>query len=114
MGLGLTACSTPKSEAEQTEHTKSFLQRYDVISGRYGQKPSELGQGLKSITERISEMGMGEMCIREFLDKAKSYIEMPNPTPKLLRVFIRRVEVYEKFENYSRACGNPIVIHLVF
>ncbi|WP_392392077.1 DUF4368 domain-containing protein [Youxingia wuxianensis] len=54
------------------------------------------------------------MCIREFIDKAKSYMEMPNPTPKLLRVFIRRVEVYEKFENYSRACGNPIVIRLVF
>lgn len=25
MGLGLTACSTSKSEAEQTEHTKSFF-----------------------------------------------------------------------------------------
>ena len=26
---------------------------------------------------------------------------MPKLTPELLRVFIRRIEVYEKFEKYS-------------
>lgn len=69
---------------------------------------------MKSITERISEMDMREMCIREFMGKAKSYMEMPKLTPELLWVFIRRIEVYEKFERYSRTCGNPIVIHYAF
>ena len=57
---------------------------------------------------------MREECIQEFINKAKSYIEMPKLTPELLRVFIRRIEVYEKFEKYSRTCGNPINIHYAF
>ena len=39
---------------------------------------------------------------------------MPKLTPELLRVFIRRIEVYEKFEKYSRTAGNPIRIHYAF
>ena len=50
----------------------------------------------------------------KFMDKAKSYVEMPKLTPELMRVFIRRIEVYEKPEKYSRTCGNPIVIHYAF
>ena len=51
---------------------------------------------------------------REFVVKAKEYIEMPKLTPELLRVFVRRIEVYEKPEKYSRTCGNPIIIHYAF
>lgn len=89
-------------------------ERYDVMSGGYEQEQSELRQELKSITERIDQMDMREKCIREFMDKAKSYMEMPKLTPELLRVFIRKIEVYEKPEKYSRTCGNPIVIHYAF
>lgn len=89
-------------------------ERYDVMSGGYEQEQAELRQELKSITERIDQMDLREMCIREFMDKAKSYMEMPKLTPELLRVFIRRIEVYEKLEKYSRTCGNPIVIHYAF
>ena len=39
---------------------------------------------------------------------------MPKLTPELLRVFIRRIEVYEKFEKHSRTAGNPIRIHYAF
>lgn len=59
-------------------------------------------------------MDMREKCIQEFIDKAKEYIEMPKLTPELLRVFIRRIEVYEKPEKYSRTCGNLIIIHYAF
>ena len=89
-------------------------ERYDVMAGGDEQERAELRQKLKSITERIDQMDLREMCIREFMNKAKSYMEMPELTPELLRVFIRRIEVYEKFEKYSRTCGNPIVIHYVF
>ena len=84
------------------------------MANGYEQEQSELRQKLIFITERISEMDMHEMCIQEFMDKAKSYMEMPKLTPELLRVFIRRIEVYEKPEKYSRTCGNPIVIHYAF
>lgn len=89
-------------------------ERYDVMAGGYEQEQAELRQELQSITEHIGQMDMQEKCIREFMDKAKSYIEMPKLTPELLRVFIRRIEVYEKPEKYSRTCGNPIVIHYAF
>lgn len=89
-------------------------ERYDVMASGYEQEQAELKQELQFITKRIDEMGMREMCIREFIAKAKEYLEMPKLTPELLRVFIRRIEVYEKLEKYSRNCGNPIVIHYAF
>lgn len=84
------------------------------MAGGYEQEQAELRQKLQSSIERISEMDMREKCIQEFMDKAKEYIEMPKLTPELLRVFIRRIEVYEKPEKYSRTCGNPIIIHYAF
>ena len=89
-------------------------ERYDIMASGYEQEQAELRQELTSITKRISEMDMREKCIQEFMDKAKFYIEMPKLTPELLRVFIRRIEVYEKPEKYSRTCGNPIIIHYAF
>lgn len=89
-------------------------ERYDTMASGYEQEQSALQQKLKSITERIDHMDMREKCIQEFMDKAKFYIKMPKLTPELLRVFIRRIEVYEKPEKYSRTCGNPIMIHYAF
>ena len=89
-------------------------ERYDTMAGGYEQEHAEQKQELQSITEKIEAMDMREICIQEFMDKAKEYIEMPKLTPELLRVFIRRIEVYEKMEKYSRTCGNPIVIHYAF
>lgn len=89
-------------------------ERYDSMANRYEQEQTELRQKLKSITEQINKMDMRENCIQEFISKAKEYIEMPKLTLELLRVFIRRIEVYEKPEKYSRTCGNPIMIHYAF
>ena len=89
-------------------------ERYDTMSSGYEQEQSELKVDLESIKAKTDEIDMRERCIQEFIDKAKEYIEMPKLTPELLRVFIRKIEVYEKLEKYSRTCGNPIVIHYAF
>ncbi len=89
-------------------------ERYDSMANGYEQEQAEFRQKLKSIAESIDQMDMREKCIQEFMDKAKSYIEMPKLTPELLRVFVRRIEVYEKPEKYSRTCGNLIMIHYAF
>ncbi len=89
-------------------------ERYDVMASGYEQEQAELRQELTSITERINKLDMREKCIKKFMEKAKFYIEMPKLTPELLRVFIRRIEVYEKPEKYSRTAGNPIIIHYSF
>lgn len=84
------------------------------MASGYEQEQSEKKRELQELTERIGRMDMREKCIQEFIRKAKEYIEMPKLTPELLRVFIRRIEVYEKFEKYSRTAGNPIIIHYAF
>lgn len=89
-------------------------ERYDSMANGYEQEQTELRQKLKSIIESINQMDMREKCIQDFISKAKEYIEMTKLTPELLRVFVRRIEVYEKAEKYSRTCGNPIIIHYAF
>ena len=89
-------------------------ERYDEMANSYEQEQAELKQELQSINDRISEMDMTETCIRDFIEKAKQYIEMPKLTPELLRIFIRKIVVYEKAEKYSRTCGNAVVIYYTF
>ena len=84
------------------------------MAGGYEQEQSEPKLELESIKAKIGEIDMREKCIRRFMNKTKEYIGMPNLTPELLRSFIRKIEVYEKLENYSRTYGNPIVIHYAF
>lgn len=55
-----------------------------------------------------------QLYVKEFISKAKEYIELPKLTPELLRTFIRRIEVFEKEEKYSRTCGNTIKIYYTF
>ena len=62
----------------------------------------------------MSELNLQEQYIRRFIEQAREYIEMPKLTAELLRVFIRRIEVFEKPEKYSRTCGNMIIIHYTF
>lgn len=89
-------------------------ERYDLMANGYEQEQTEKKRELQELAERISEVDMRDQCIQEFIRNAKQYIEMPKLTPELLRVFIRRIEVYEKFEKYSRTAGNPIRIHYAF
>ena len=90
------------------------LERYDTMAGSYEQEQAELKQELESISAQISEMDLREKYVRDFMENAKTYIEMPKLTPELLRVFIHRIDVYEKEEKYSRTCGNTIMIHYTF
>ena len=89
-------------------------ERYDTMASGYEQEQAELKQELESITARIAEMDLREQYVREFIENARVYIEMPWLTPELLRVFIRCIEVYEKEEKYSRTCGNTILVHFTF
>lgn len=89
-------------------------ERYDTMASDYEQEQEELTQELKSITDKISEMDMRDIYVKEFISKAKEYIELPKLTPELLRTFIRRIEVFEKEEKYSRTCGNTIKIYYTF
>ncbi len=89
-------------------------ERYDTMACGYEQEQAELKQKFKSLTHKLERFDMREKYVKEFIKKAKHYIEMPKLTPELLRVFIKRIDVYEKAEKYSRTCGNKIVIQYTF
>ena len=69
---------------------------------------------LTGLEKEMDVTKLREKCINEFVKNAKKYVEMPELTPELLRIFIRRIEVYEKKEKYSRTCGNQIDISFKF
>ncbi len=59
-------------------------------------------------------MHMREICIKEFIAKAKEYVDMEKLTPDIIRAFILLIDVYGKEEKFSRKCGNYIKIHHTF
>ena len=61
-----------------------------------------------------SAIKLSEKYIRDFITNAKKNVNITKVTPKLLRTFIKRIEVYEKPEKYSRTCTNRIDIHFTF
>lgn len=75
---------------------------------------SEKKRKLQELAESIERMDMRDQCMQQFIRDAKQHVEMPKLTPELLRIFIRRIEVYEKFEKYSRTAGNLIIIQYTF
>ena len=89
-------------------------ERYDELACGYELEQAEIKQELKSITARIAEMDMRDICVREFIANAKEFVDMDKLTPKILRAFVLRIDVYEKEEKFSRKCGNYIEIHYTF
>lgn len=89
-------------------------ERYDTLAADYEKEQADLKANLKEINLQISNANLQEECIQDFIDKARQYIEMPTLTPELIRVFIKRIEVFEKAEKYSRTCGNRVIIYFTF
>ena len=89
-------------------------ERYDSLAVGYESEQTELREKLTRLDRKAAELDLQEQYVRKFIEQAKTYIEMPKLTAELLRVFIRRIEVFEKPEKYSRICGNTIVIHYTF
>ena len=89
-------------------------ERYDELACGYELEQTEIKQEFESITARIAEMDMRDICVREFIANAKEIVDMDKLTPKILRAFVLRIDVYEKAEKFSRKCGNYVEIHYTF
>ncbi len=73
-------------------------ERYDSLAAGYETEQRELRDKLTALEKQITELALQDKYITEFVERAKEYIEMPKLTAELLRVFIRRIEVFEKPE----------------
>ena len=60
------------------------------------------------------QLDLQDKYVKEFIAKAKEYVNIEKLTPEILRAFIKQIDVYEKEVRYSRTCGNTIVIQYTF
>ena len=89
-------------------------ERYDFLASGYEEEQAQIRSKLNELNEKINEIDLQEKYVKDFIAKAKEYIDIEKLTPEILRAFIKRIDVYEKEVRYSRTCGNTIVIQYTF
>ena len=89
-------------------------ERYDQLSAKYEEEQAEIKAKLADIESRIDRQKLRESCIRSFIQSANRYMDMTKLTPELLRTFIKRIEIHEKEQRFSRTAGNKIDIYFTF
>ena len=89
-------------------------ERYDKYAEGYEKEQRELIAELAVLSDQLDCMEQHEKAVQEFIDNAKNNLDMEEVTPKLLRLFVTRIEVYERPEKYAKNCGNAIQIHYPF
>ena len=89
-------------------------ERYDFLASGYEEEQAQIRTKLNELNEKINEIDLQDKYVKEFIQKAKEYIDIEKLTPEILRAFIKRIDVYEKEVRYSRTCGNTIVIQYTF
>ena len=65
----------------------------------------------KSSSPRLQELKDSSTNIARFIENAKRYKEIPELTAEILRIFIKRVEVGERAEKYSRTAPQEVRIY---
>lgn len=60
---------------------------------------------------RLQELKDSSSNIARFIENEKRYSEIPELTSEILRIFIRRIEVGERAEKYSRTAAQEIRIY---
>ena len=89
-------------------------ERYDFLASGYEVEQAQIRTKLNELNDKINEIDLQEKYVKDFIAKAKEYINIEKLTPEILRAFIKRIDVYEKEVRYSRTCGNTIVIQYTF
>ena len=60
---------------------------------------------------RLQELKDSSSNIARFIENAKRYSEIPELTSEILHIFIKRVEVGERTEKYSRTAPQEVRIY---
>ena len=89
-------------------------ERYDFLASGYEEEQVQIRIKLNELNEKINEIDLQEKYVKEFIQKAKEYIDIEKLTPEILRAFIKRIDIYEKEVKYSHSSGNTIVIQYTF
>ena len=111
-------------QKRQTELTKLFKRLYEdsvlgripdeqyrILSQEYTTEQKEIQEQLPSMEARLQELKDSSSNIARFIENAKRYSEIPELTSEILRIFIKRVEVGERAEKYSRTAPQEVRIY---
>lgn len=79
------------------------------ICGHVGE--SHLTQRNRDRTDARSALSHFSFQIVRFIENAKRHSEIPELTAEILRIFIKRVEVGERAEKYSRTAPQEVRIY---
>ena len=85
-------------------------ERFEQMYSNYEKEQAEIKKKLEILEENQNCLDIKDRCVRQFIENAKRLINITKLTPELLHTFIKRIEVFEKEQKYSRTCGNKIVI----
>ena len=86
-------------------------EQFSTLPGEYNAEQKSLKDRIPQTAERIEELQASISNVTRFIDKAKRYNEVNELSSELLNVFIEKIEVSERAEQYSRTAEQEIVIH---
>ena len=86
-------------------------EQYRILSQEYTAEQKEIQEQLPVMEVRLQELKDSSSNIARFIENAKRYSEIPELTSEILRIFIKRVEVGERAEKYSRTAPQEVRIY---
>ena len=87
-------------------------EQYRILSQEYTAEQKEIpGNSSPAMEVRLQELKDSSSNIARFIENAKRYSEIPELTAEILRIFIKRVEVGERTEKYSRTAPQEVRIY---
>jgi hypothetical protein len=86
------------------------LSQEDELKGDYNVEQNELAAAIPEKEAWLQKFQDSAANVEAFIEKAKRYTEIQELTPEILRLFIRRIEVGERSEKYSRTAEQSIRI----
>ena len=86
-------------------------EQYRILSQEYTAEQKEIQEQLPAMETRLQELKDSSSNIARFIENAKRYSEIPELTAEILRIFIKRVEVGERAEKYSRTAPQEVRIY---
>ena len=86
-------------------------EQYRILSQEYTAEQKEIQEQLPAMEGRLQELKDSSSNIARFIENAKRYKEIPELTAEILRIFIKRVEVGERAEKYSRTAPQEVRIY---
>lgn len=111
-------------QKRQTELTKLFKRLYEdsvlgripdeqyrILSQEYTTEQKDIQEQLPAMEARLQELKDSSSNIARFIENAKRYSEIPELTSEILHIFIKRVEVGERAEKYSRTAPQEVRIY---